>query len=146
MSTVLLSDKNVREKQALVVSKRRQYSDLDLRLLPVIKNDIVPLVDIDAVKASVRNLVLTNHNERPFQPYIGANLKALLFEPADQFTIFAIHEDIRFTLLKYEPRITDLAIRVEYSEASSGYNVTISFRVIATNQPVDMTLKLERLR
>lgn len=146
MSTVLLSDKNVREKQSLVVSKRRQYSDLDLRLLPVIKNDIVPLVDIDAVKASVRNLVLTNHDERPFQPYLGANLKALLFEPADQFTIFAIHEDIRFTLLKYEPRITDLAIRVEYSEASSGYNVTISFRVIATNQPVDMTLKLERLR
>lgn len=146
MSTGLLSDKNIRERQAQIVSKRRQYADLDLRLLPVIKNDIVPLVDIDAVKTSVRNIVLTNHGERPFQPYLGSNLRALLFEPADQFTTFAIQENITFTLQKYEPRITDLVVLVEYNESSSGYNVSLSFRVIALNQPVDMNLRLERLR
>lgn len=146
MSTGLLSDKNVREKQALVVSKRRQYSDLDLRLLPVIKNDIVPLVDIDAVKASVRNLLVTNHGERPFQPYLGANLRALLFEPADQFTNFAINSNIKFTLEKFEPRIDSISTVVVFSESNNEYIITLKFRVIAQNQLVDMSIRLERLR
>lgn len=146
MSTVLLSDRNVRERQSQIVSKRRQYSDLDLRLLPIIKNDIVPLTDIDAVKTSVRNLILTNHNDRPFQPYLGCNLRALLFEPADQFTIFALHEDIRFNLAKFEPRIKDVLLRVDYDDANSSYNVSLTFTVIAQNQVVDMTLRLERIR
>lgn len=146
MSTVLLSDQNVREKQALVVSKRRQYSDLDLRLLPVIKNDIVPLVDIDAVKASVRNIVLTNYGERPFQPNLGANLRALLFEPADQFSNFAITSNIKFALEKFEPRITNIAISVSFSESDNRYTVIVMFRVISLNQNVDMSIRLERLR
>jgi hypothetical protein len=146
MSTLLLSDKNVREKQSQIVSKRRQYSDFDLRLEPIIKNDIVPLTDIDAVKTSVRNLILTNHSDRPFQPYLGCNLRALLFEPADQFTIFALHEDIRFNLLKFEPRIKDLSIRVRYDDAQSTYNISLAFTIIAQNQAVEMTIRLQRIR
>ena len=148
MSTGLLnsSDKNVYGKQALIVSKRQQYSDLDLSFLRISKNDIVPLTDIDAVKASVRNILLTNHGDRPFQPYLGANLRALLFEPADQFTIFAIHEDIRFALSKFEPRIDQIRIRVDFNESSSQYTVSLTFQVIAPNQNVDMVIRLERIR
>ena len=146
MSTGLLSDKNVYGKQALIVSRRQQYSDLDLSLVRISKNDIVPLTDIDAVKTSVRNILLTNHGDRPFQPYLGANLRALLFEPADQFTIFAIHEDIRFAITKFEPRIDQIRIRVDFNESSSQYNVSLAFRVIAQNQSADMIVRLERIR
>ena len=146
MSTGLLSDKNVYEKQALIVSRRQQYSDLDLSLVRTSKKDIVPLTDIDAVKTSVRNILLTNHGDRPFQPYLGANLRALLFEPADQFTIFAIHEDIRFAITKFEPRIDQVRIRVDFNDSSSQYNVSLTFRVIAQNQSADMIVRLERIR
>ena len=148
MSTGLFnsSDKNVYEKQALIVSKRQQYSDLDLSFLRNSNKDIVPVTDIDAVKASVRHILLTNHGDRPFQPYLGANLRALLFEPADQFTIFAIHEDIRFAITKFEPRIDQIKIRVNSDDSRGEYNVLVAFRVIAQNQNADMNIRLERVR
>jgi phage baseplate assembly protein W len=110
------------------------------------KGDIVPLVDLDAVKNSVRNLLLTNRYERPFQPAIGGNLQRYLFEPADQFTLFAISQDIRLTLENYEPRIDQVNVIADFNEDDNEYLITLAFRVITPNQRTDMTVRLTRLR
>ena len=59
----------------------RIYSDLDLDFTrnPV-TSDVVKLTDVEAVKRSVKNLIQTNHYERPFHPEIGSDVRALLFE------------------------------------------------------------------
>lgn len=149
MSTGLLSDKSPKNgNKPSVVSRRQMYSDLDLSLYhsEQTKNDIVPLDDIDAVVNSVRNLLLTNHFDRPFQPYLGANLIALLFEPANQFTIFALRENIEFILEKFEPRIQDIRAVVQFEEDSNRYRVTLTFRVINQAKAVDMNVFLSRVR
>jgi phage baseplate assembly protein W len=146
-----LSDYNVNEfiatNRSQVVSKRRSFSDLDLSLeLNPNFNDIVPLTDIDAVKNSVRNLILTNFFERPFQPWIGSNLSALLFEPADSFTIISIREEIKKVLRKYEPRVDDVTVEVKDQSDRNSYTVTVGFRVISVDEQVDITLYLKRIR
>jgi phage baseplate assembly protein W len=147
MSTEILSDLNVTGRKAAVVSKRKQYADLDLSLtLHPIFNDIIPLVDIDAVKAAVKNLVLTNFNERPFQPTIGSNLRALLFEPGDIFTIIAIKNGIRDVLKRFEPRVDRVKIQVQDNSDENRYDITVGFRVITLDQPVDLTFYLVRIR
>lgn len=145
------SDYNVNEfissSRSQVVSKRRSYSDLDLSLeLNPNFNDIVPLTDIDAVRNSVKNLVLTNFFERPFQPWIGSNVSALLFEPADVFTIVAIREEIKKVLKKYEPRVDNVTVEVKDESDRNSYYVTLGFRVISVDEQVDITLYLKRIR
>jgi phage baseplate assembly protein W len=146
-----LSDYNVNEliatNRSQVVSKRRSFSDLDLSLeLNPNFNDIVPLTDIDAVKNSVKNLILTNFFERPFRPWIGSNLSALLFEPADSFTIISIREEIKKVLRKYEPRVDDVTVEVKDQSDRNSYTVTVGFRVISVDEQVDITLYLKRIR
>lgn len=143
----ILSDAT--SSKASVVSKLRKYSDLDLSLYldkTLTKGDIVPLEDIDAVKNSVRNLILSNNYDRPFQPYLGSNIKALLFEPADMFTIYALTSTIKNMLKYYEPRIDQVTVNADFDEDRNAYNITLGFRVITQNKPVDMTVRLVRLR
>lgn len=148
-SPLLLSNKNSSASKSRIVSKNTLYSDLDLTMYvdkTLTKGDIVPLVDLDAVKNSVRNLLLTNHFDRPFQPRLGANLRRHLFEPADQFTLFALSQDIKITLTNYEPRIDQVNVITNFNEDDNQYIITLAFRVITPNQRTDMTIRLTRLR
>ena len=146
-TTEILSDQNVSLRVAQVVSKQRQYADLDISLaIHPDFHDIMPLVDLDAVKSAVRNLVLTNYYERPFQPFLGSNLRALLFEPADRFTIISIRDWIKDVLTKHEPRIDSITIQVADNGDANQYDIVIGFRVIAVSKNVNITLYLERLR
>jgi len=147
MSTEILSDLNVVNRKSAIVSKRRQYADLNIALpIHPIFHDIIPLVDIDAVKSAVRNLILTNFNERPFQPPLGSNLRALLFEPADMFTMIVLKDNIRRVLTRYEPRIDNITIQIQDDTDSNAYLITIGFRVISLDQPVDLSIYLVRVR
>jgi phage baseplate assembly protein W len=141
-----LSDRNNPLSKAEVVSKRRPYADLDLNLEIDESGDIKPLLDLDAVKASVRNLILTNFGERPFRPNIGSNVRALLFEPADVFTIYALREAIRTVLLRYEPRVDSITVQVRDDSDENRYVATVGFRVISFNEIVDIDLYLSRTR
>lgn len=156
-STLFVSDKsytstNTGVEASKIVSRRRQYSDLDISLyLRETEQeqdvyDIVPLRDIDAVKNAVRILILSNHNDRPFQPYLGANLGGLLFEPADHFAEYAIRENIEYALKQHEPRVDNVEIQVKFEESGNRYRVDLSFKVISLSEDVDMTVYLTRVR
>ena len=88
------------------VAAKALYSDLDLSLnLHPVKMDISPVTDVRAVRNAVKNLVLTNFGERPFQPKLGSNVTALLFENTDQFTAIMMKKEIYRLLEDHEPRI-----------------------------------------
>ena len=83
-----------------------EYSDLDVMFVAhPISGDIAIKKDSDAVKRSVRNILLTNNYERPFKPNFGANLRGLLFELADDMTKFEIRNQITEALEMLEPRV-----------------------------------------
>ena len=128
-------------------SSNRVYSDLDLRFNqhPVYK-DIVPLTDIDAIKQSVRNLLLTNRGERLFQPTIGSGIFDLLFENTDALTFQAVRDSIKDTLGILEPRINQIQVQIEDNIDQNEIAVTVNFNIagVANNQSVDFYL--ERLR
>ena len=99
------SDNNSGKSQR--VAHRRLYADIPMNLL-IHPNteDLTVLKDIDAVKQAVKNLILTNFVERPFNPNLGSNVTALLFENADPFTKLSIQEEILKVLDKYGPRVS----------------------------------------
>ena len=147
MSTENLSDYNVSGQVSAIVSRRKQYTDLDLSLIPhPNKKDIIPLSDVDAVRNAVKNLVLTSPYERPFNPDLGSRIKSLLFENADPNTEFLLRTYIAEVINNYEPRVNQVYVAVDDDTDNNAYYITISFNVISINTTTDIKLYLERIR
>jgi len=147
MSTENLSDFNVSGQRSALVSRGKQYADLDLSLIPhPNKKDIIPMTDIDAVRNSIKNLVLTSRYERPFQPELGSGVSGLLFENSSPDTIFLLKEYVREVVSNYEPRVSDLRVLVEDDSDNNAYHITIAFNVISVDTEADVQLYLERIR
>ena len=109
--------------------------------------DISKVTDIQAVKRSVRNLVLTNHYEKPFHPEIGSGVRDMLFEPMTPITANILARKIEDVIENFEPRAKLIGVRARPNLDRNEYEVTIEFYVINTpTELVDLTVMLERLR
>ena len=82
----------------------RIFADLDInfRKHPA-TDDVTMRYDEEAIKQSIKNLVMTNHYERPFHPEIGSQLRALLFEPASPLLVISLKQSITNTINNFEP-------------------------------------------
>ena len=141
--------KNPSDKTGVVstTAMTKSFSDLNLKLtLHPVRKDIMPLKDDAAIKNSVKNILLTNFFERPFQPDLGANLRALLFEPADAITRVAIRDSVKNKLTEKEPRIEDVTVIVENDDANNAYRLTIGFNIKQIEKTETVEIILKRLR
>jgi phage baseplate assembly protein W len=123
------------------------YSDIDFTFTrkPGTK-DVALSYDDQAVIRSVRNLLLTKFYERPFNPDLGSNLDALLFELISPITASTLETEIRNVIENYEPRATISNIIVDPQPDKNAYNVTLSFYIENATLPTTVTLLLERNR
>ena len=123
------------------------YSDLNLNFNknPATK-DIAKLKDVEAVKRSVRNLILTNRFERPFHPEIGSDIRALLFENMTPTIQTLLTDRIRDVLDTYEPRAILSDVIVVGDMDKNQYGVTIKFYVREVPGIQIVTEFLQRLR
>ena len=134
-------------EQARVVSKKKPYRDLDLSLkIHPIRKDIIPLKDDAAVKNAVRNLLISNFYERPFQSDLGANLRGLLFEPAGMLTNIQIRDNIRFCVEKYEPRVSVDSIDITDVVDENRYIIEVFFTIKEFSTQESVEIVLRRLR
>lgn len=111
-----------------------------------IPGDIVRKYDEESIKASIRNLILTQNFERPFHSDIGSPIRGLLFEPATPLLKLLLQRAISDTINSYEPRVNLISVDALVSPDSNEVNVTITFRIINTTRPVSVTLILTRTR
>ena len=130
-------------------SKRstRQFKDIDLDFgRNIVTNDVNKLTDVEAVKRSVRNLVLTNHYERPFHPELGCGIRQLLFENLTPMVAIQLERKVQEVLENFEPRaqINNILARPDLDR--NAYELTINFYVIGATEPVTVSTFLERLR
>ena len=126
----------------------RQYTDLDLFFgKKSVGSDISKVTDIQAVKRSIRNLVLLNAYEKPFHPEIAGGVREMLFELMTPITAQIIAKQIENVINNFEPRARLVGVRVQPDLDRNLYEVTIEFYVVnAPTELVDMSVMLERLR
>jgi phage baseplate assembly protein W len=123
------------------------FSDFMTDLTPhPVTGDLVRLQNDKSIIQSIKNLVLTNYSERPFQPSIGSNVNRSLFEPADAFLEDEIENSIRRTITTSEPRVEVLDVRATVSADQNSVSVNILFSIINSMQPQSLDLILRRVR
>ena len=108
--------------------------------------DISIKADANAIKASIKHLVLTMNYERPFHSQIGSQVKAIMFELATPMTQILLQRSITDVITGYEPRVQLLNVIVDMNSESYSANITIYFQIINTTQPLRIDLVLERAR
>lgn len=135
--------------QIITPQRKKQvlFSDFhkDLTQNPLTE-DLAVKTNEEAVKEAIKNLILTDRGERLMQPLLGGNIRAMLFENNTPATIKTIQEMIKETINIYEPRATLLDVIVQSSLDESTIEVGIYFYINNSEQPITLTVFLERTR
>lgn len=126
---------------------KKLYSDIDFTFLrKPVTNDIALSYDEMAVVRSIRNLLLTNHYERPFQPELGSNINSLLFEPISPISSSSLQTEIENMINNYEPRALLKNVTVNARPDQNAYEVSLEFYIENATLPTTVTVLLERNR
>ena len=104
------------------------------------------LTNVDAVVRSVKNLVLTNKGERPYQPFLGCDVRNQLFELNDGLVESEVEDTISDVINQYEPRAELISVDADIKPDQNSVDVTITFRVVNQQDPISINLMLERVR
>lgn len=130
----------------LVTSRNKVYCDIDLLFTVKDNGELYVKRDAAAVKQAVKNLLLTNHFEKPFQPFYGGNIRSLLFELAYDDVAVDVESNIRSAIQRYEPRAVVRRIDVKAQPDINSINVTIEFQIVNSEETVTFSTTLSRLR
>jgi phage baseplate assembly protein W len=140
-----LSDLDVNKPR--ITKRDSLYSDFSLGFYPHPNTgDVTVLRDINSVKQSVKNLIMTSPGERPFSPTLGSGVRALLFEPVTPFTALDLQEAITQVLQNYEPRVNVVNVEVNDDIDNNRYSVQIEFQIVATLDTGEVDFYIERIR
>ena len=140
---VLSTEDGNLQKSTLISSRTVDYLDIDLTFNKKPAGDIYKKRDAAAVKQSIKNLLLTDHYEKPFNPFFGANLRGMLFE-LDTTDSIIIEDNIKRLIGSYEPRarVDDVLV----SSRGNDLNVSLYFTVQNDPSPHELDLILTRVR
>jgi len=112
-----------------------------------LNEDLIALKNETAIARSLRNLVLTERGERPFQPNLGCGVNALLFENMDSVTTSVVRDEIIQTIDNYEPRVSLIDVKVDADTDGNELFITIQYQVIGAEiRPQELTFALQPTR
>lgn len=140
-----VEDGNV-SSRTIVVTRTRDYSDIDLTFSKKGSGDVYKKIDAAAVKQSVKNIILTNYYEKPFNPFFGTSLRELLFELHDLGLENQVDLRVKTAIQTFEPRAKVEEVRTQWNEDQNFLDITIIFRVVNTNELITLNTTVSRLR
>ena len=127
--------------------KNLSFRDLDLNFdVHPNSKDLITLKGDVAVRRALRNLLLTEHYDRPFHPDIGSNIRQTLFENFSAQTSTPLRNEIIQTIANYEPRVNVQDVIIDTIHDESKYSVTIHYYIVNDATIKTAQLFLERLR
>ena len=146
MATKLAAEDVRLGSSSILGTRTKVYKDIDLTFAAKPSGEIFKKTDAAAVKQAVTNLMLTNYFEKPFQPKFGANLRALLFDLADDEAEEDIEDRCINAINVFEPRARALNVTAIAKPDRNSIQVVVEFQVINTDEIVKFTSTLARLR
>jgi phage baseplate assembly protein W len=131
----------------VTVESSRAFRDLDLNFtIHPVRKDINTHKNEYAIINSVKNLILTNHYERPFRPEIGSSIRRLLFENIDTIIAAQLERAVVETINNFEPRAQVNKLTAIPDPDNNGYKMELEFFVINSADPITINFFLERIR
>jgi len=100
-----------------------------------LNDDLIALKNSSAISRSIRNIVFTQPGEKFFNPEFGSRVSESLFEVVDEVSTIAIRDEIRSSIINYEPRVNLLDVLVNPNPDENEMNVTIKYEIVGIDIP-----------
>lgn len=121
------------------------FSDIDATFnLNPATNDLMLSKDVQAVNRSLRNLLLTNHYERPFHPELGSNIRKMLFEADISLTANFMQKEIYNVIQNFEPRVNLISVDIQTLPDQNAIIVNISYYLTNSTTPTTLQIPFQR--
>ena len=117
-----------------MASKAFKDINLSFKRHPV-TNDVVTIRNEDAIKRSVRNIIFTILGEKPFEPNFGSVINESLFDLNTNLSEIRVSDEIRSSLLNYEPRISNIDVTVTVAPDTNEMNCTVQYEIVGLSTP-----------
>ena len=119
-----------------ITRKSRAFKDISFSFSPhPVTKDLPVLGNERAIVRSVRNLVETIPTERFFNSFIGTDIRDSLFENFERSTVMIIEDQVREVLDNFEPRVSDVGVKVDADPDSNEFEVTVFFEIVGLDVP-----------
>ena len=102
-----------------------------------VTNDILSLKNEAAIKESVKNIVLYNFYEKPFDPFFGGNIIGLLFENSTPTMVLEVKNRLEQSIEINEPRVTAVSVVVQFEEDRNELNCKIQYLILGVSPKFD---------
>ena len=115
---------------------KRKYKDLSMSFESnPLNDDLVSLSDTAAIARSIRNIVFTQPGEKFFNPDFGSRISESLFENVDEVSALAIEDEIKSSIINFEPRVNLSFVNVKPNPDDNEMNVTIEYEITGIDIP-----------
>ena len=115
---------------------KRKFKDISMSFeTNPLNDDLVSLADSSAIARSIRNIVFTQPGEKFFNPEFGSRVSESLFEIVDEVSTIAIRDEIRSSIINYEPRVNLLDVIVNPNPDDNEMDVTITYEIVGIDIP-----------
>ena len=115
---------------------KRKFKDISMSFeTNPLNDDLVSLSDSSAIARSIRNIVFTSHGEKFFNPDFGSRISESLFENVDEVSALAIEDEIKSSIINFEPRVNLLNTVVVPNPDDNEMNVTIEYEITGIDIP-----------
>ena len=134
------------QTRSILTARNKLFNDIDLTFANRPSGDLYKKTDAAAVKQAVKNILLTNQFEKPFQPEFGGNLSRLLFELVDNDTAFEIESIVKNSIARFEPRALVQRVITNLQPDANSIAISVVFQVVNTQEVVTLETTITRLR
>ena len=115
---------------------KRKFKDISMSFeTNPLNDDLVSLSDTSAIARSIRNIVFTSPGEKFFNPDFGSRISESLFENVDDVSALAIEDEIKSSIINFEPRVNLLNTNVVPNPDDNEMNVTIEYEITGIEIP-----------
>ena len=115
---------------------KRKFKDISMSFeTNPLNDDLVSLSDTSAIARSIRNIVFTSPGEKFFNPDFGSRISESLFENVDEVSALAIEDEIKSSIINFEPRVNLLSTNVIPNPDDNEMNVTIEYEITGIDIP-----------
>ena len=129
------------------MATKNYFTDLDLNFHPnYVDGDVTFKINEEAVKRSLRNLILIRRYEKPFHPEITSGIQDLLFENPNPVIYGVLQSHVEELIRRYEPRVNDLMVKFSTDYDNNAAIVNIKFTITNRPQVLETNILLERTR
>jgi len=146
MARVFSNEDGNLSNKTIITSRTKLYKDIDLSFAKKSDGDVFKKTDAAAVKQSIKNILMTNKTEKPFDPYFGGGLNAYLFSLSTEVDEDDIKDTVYNAIYNSEKRAIVKEVNVEVSPDSHELRISVVFQVISTEEEDTLNISLTRLR